>query len=373
MKLASKLCIDNSRIESTWQAREKLKKASNVSVQQAIMSFHSDIKNGPDFVCSCCHRLMDSKSVVSCNPAKYTKCSNNLLECVFSADLRYVSDTGNEWVCKTCDRALKRGVMPLQAKANGLQLSEIPPELSDLNALELGLVCLRVPVMKMVAWPSGGQGSVRGPAVSVPSRVGAICSMLPGLPSQSGLVPLKLKRKLACRGHYMYDYITPQGPLDALAFLEANNPLCADIAVDEEWLEAAMANDAELCECLVEQQDDSDEQPSDAVQPVVDSRDSVAGVAPPGAPNEIAMDCSDSDDALLAAVHKLEAIAGQNGFTIHDGLYDGSCVFGAVAYQLSRTSICDFDSNTLRQTVADCLGAGGASCCDFFVSASSSG
>ena len=72
------------------------KKASNVSVQQAIMSFHADIKNGPDFVCSCCHRLMYSKSVVPCNPAKYTKCTNNLLECVFSADLRYVSDTGNE-------------------------------------------------------------------------------------------------------------------------------------------------------------------------------------------------------------------------------------------------------------------------------------
>ena len=68
---------------------------------------------------------MYSKSVVTCNPAKYTKWSNNLLECVFSADLRYVSDTGNEWVCKTCDRALKRGIMPLQAKANGSQLSEI--------------------------------------------------------------------------------------------------------------------------------------------------------------------------------------------------------------------------------------------------------
>ena len=54
------------------------KKASDVSVQQAIVSFHSDIKNGPDFVCTCCHRLMYSKSVVSCNPAKYTKCSNTL-------------------------------------------------------------------------------------------------------------------------------------------------------------------------------------------------------------------------------------------------------------------------------------------------------
>ena len=164
------------------------KKASDVSVQQAIMSFHSDIKNGPDYVCTCCHRLMYNKSVVSCNLAKYSKCSNNLLECVFSADLRYVSDTGNEWVCKTCDRTLKRGVMPLQAKANGLQLSEIPPELSDLNALELRLICLRLPFMKMVALPSGKQRSIHGPAVNVPSKVDTICNMLPRLPSQSELV-----------------------------------------------------------------------------------------------------------------------------------------------------------------------------------------
>ena len=183
------------------------KKASDVSVQQAIMSFHSDIKNGPDFVCSCCHRLMYNKSVVPCNLAKYSKCTNNLLECVFSADLRYVSDTGNEWVCKTCDRALKRGAMPLQAKANGLQLSQIPLELSDLNALEVRLICLRVPFMKMVALPSGKQRSIHGPAVNVPSKVDTICNMLPRLPSQSELVPLKLKRKLAYRGHYMYDYI----------------------------------------------------------------------------------------------------------------------------------------------------------------------
>ena len=56
------------------------------------------------------------------------------VKCVFSADLRYVCDTGKEWVCKTCDRALKRGVMPLQAKANGLQLTDIPTELFNLNA-----------------------------------------------------------------------------------------------------------------------------------------------------------------------------------------------------------------------------------------------
>ena len=39
-------------------------------------------------------------------------------------------------VRKTCDRALMRGSMPLQAKADGLQLCQVPFELTGLNALE---------------------------------------------------------------------------------------------------------------------------------------------------------------------------------------------------------------------------------------------
>ena len=140
------------------------KRNSYVSVEQAIALFHCDIKKGPDFVCTCCHRMMYSKSVVPCNLAKYSKCSNDLLKNVFSADNHYISIDGNEWVCLTCDRALKRGVMPLQAKANGLKLSQIPADLSDLNALELRLICLRLPFMKMVVLPSGKQRSI--PAVN---------------------------------------------------------------------------------------------------------------------------------------------------------------------------------------------------------------
>ena len=183
--------------------------------------------------------------------AKYSKCSNDLLKNVFSSDHRYISNDGNEWVCLTYDGALKRGVMPLQAKANGLQLCIVPPELSDLNALELRLISLRVPFMKMVALPSGKQRSIHGPAVNVPSKVDTICDVLPRFPSE--LVPLKLKRKVAYRGHY---YITPQKLLDALRFLKANNHLYADINVNEQWVEAAMANDEELCKHLVEQDDE---------------------------------------------------------------------------------------------------------------------
>ena len=83
--------------------------------------------------------------------------------------LRYVGDTGSEWVRNTCDRALKRGVMPLQAKANGLQLSDIPTELSGLNALELRLICLHLPLINMVTLPCGKQKSIHGPAVNISS------------------------------------------------------------------------------------------------------------------------------------------------------------------------------------------------------------
>ena len=70
----------------------------------------------------------------------------------------------------------------------------------------------------------------------------------------------------------------------------------ADIAVNTEWLETAMANDAELCECLVEQQNDCDKQPNDSTdKPIVDS-DNCGDSPVTASPVEIAMDCSDNAD-----------------------------------------------------------------------------
>ena len=108
-----------------------------MSVEDATSAFHSEVRVGADFVCTCCHRMMYRKSVFPCNKVKYTKASTDVLRKVFSADFAYISSDGKEWMCKTCDRALKRGSMPLQAKANGLHLCEVPPALSGLNALEL--------------------------------------------------------------------------------------------------------------------------------------------------------------------------------------------------------------------------------------------
>ena len=125
----------------------------------------------------------------------------------------------------TCDGSLRSGCLPVQSKANGMELSSIPPELSCLNPLELRLISLRVPFMKMIALPSGKQRCMHGPAVNVPSKIDNVCTMLPRLPSQCELVPLKLKRKLMYTGHYMYDYVSPEKLIDALKCLKASNPL----------------------------------------------------------------------------------------------------------------------------------------------------
>ena len=140
------------------------KTASNISVESVIANFHVKCKSGPDFVCTICHRMMYRKSVVPCNRSKYTKATIEVLEKVFAKEFEYVCADGRLWVCSTCDGALKRGNMPVQAKANGLGLQPIPPELNCLNAMELRLVSLCVPFMNIVTLPTGKQHCIHGPA-----------------------------------------------------------------------------------------------------------------------------------------------------------------------------------------------------------------
>ena len=66
---------------------------------------------------------------------------------------------------------------------------------------------------------------------------------------------------------------------------------------------------------------------SDDVQPIANC---VANVA---SSTDIAIECSDCNDPLLSAMHKLETIASQNGFTIHDVPADGDCMFSAIVYK----------------------------------------
>ena len=137
------------------QTRHKL-----LSIDEAMLVFHAKIKEGPDYVCTVCHCMMYRLGVVVYSRDNYCKGDPTILELVYSFE--YVCADGRQWICRTCNIHLKRGSLPVQAKANRLALPNVPNELCDLKPLELRLVCIRVPFMKLVALPTGKRGVFMG-------------------------------------------------------------------------------------------------------------------------------------------------------------------------------------------------------------------
>ena len=210
----------------------------------ASQAFISAVKEGPDYICVCCNRLMYRKTVQQFKEFNYNKAPSEFVM------PKSVSAQDKQWICKTCHSALKRGVLPAQAKANNLNLDDIPMELSDLNPLEIRLISLRIAFMKMVALPCGKQRAIHGPAVNVPTDLTPVCTLLPRLPSQTQMVPMKLKRKLCYKGHYMYQYVRPAKVLAALQWLKLNNSLYKDVEINSDWVSDAAKDDTELWEAL---------------------------------------------------------------------------------------------------------------------------
>ena len=305
------------------------------SIQTVIQEFLAKVKVGPDYVCTCCHRMLYRHAVIGFKSSKYTRASPELLREL--SEHAYIASDGHQWVCKTCDGALSRGNLPVQAKANGMVLDSQPAELSCLNALELRLISLRVPFMKMVALPSGKQRCIHGPAVNVPSKIDRVCTMLPRLPSECELVPLKLKRKLSYKGHYLYDYVSPQKLINALKWLKANNTLYADVDIADNWVENAIADDEDLVMSMLEQ--------PESMEHDGNTDTGVKVAVPPTSVN----------DPVSHYTDVLKVFAREHGYDIHDVPSDGNCLFSACAYQLQSIGRDVADASSLRLAVCENL------------------
>ena len=312
-------------------------------IDVVIHQFQTKVKLGPEYVCTCCHRMMYKQNVVPFKPTKYTKASDELLCKVTKHS--YVSF--DEWVCTTCNGSLCKGSLPAQSKANGMQVESVPPELSCLNPLELRLISLRVPFMKMVALPSGKQRCIHGPAVNVPSKLDKVCTMLPRLPSQCELVPLKLKRKLSYRAHYMYDYVSPEKVTNALKWLKANNPLYADVNIEDNWLDSALADDVELTTSMLEQPEAMDDSSN---EPESNNHEQLVNTYG----DNVSNDEQCISNPVIICTDMLKAFVKQYGFSVHDMPGDGDCLFSAVAYQLQNVGH-NVNKSSLRQLVANYL------------------
>ncbi|XP_061601162.1 uncharacterized protein LOC133463585 [Cololabis saira] len=211
--------------------------------------FLDKVKDGPDFVCCVCHRLMFRNQVLTCKQTDYSKnkalgalankcITENYLhrcskDCVLPCPLIARSQL---WICYTCHSKLKKGVLPPESSVNNLNVDPVPLELSCLNSLEQHLIALHIPFMKMLALPKGGQNGVHGPVTCVPANIVQTSNMLPRSNMEGALLRVKLKRKLTYKGHYEYQFVDTMRVRNALKYLKQTNVLYRDIDFNEEWI-----------------------------------------------------------------------------------------------------------------------------------------
>ena len=81
----------------------------------------------------------------------------------------------------------------------------------------------------------GGHYKVNGPPVNVAATLDQIIEILPCMPSDLQLHPIKLKHKLVYKNCYMYDMIHRDHVISAITWLKEHNSHYADIELNEHW------------------------------------------------------------------------------------------------------------------------------------------
>ena len=81
----------------------------------------------------------------------------------------------------------------------------------------------------------GGHYKVNGPPANVPATLDQIIDILPHMPSELQLHPVKLKHKLEYKNHHMYNMICRDHVISAITWLREHNSYYTDIKLNEHW------------------------------------------------------------------------------------------------------------------------------------------
>ncbi|XP_049908659.1 uncharacterized protein LOC126395316 [Epinephelus moara] len=238
------------RVMDSVRLSRKQRMEKSVDFGFVMEQFLEKVRDGPDFVCCVCHRLLFRNQVQSCVrevygtslatagiaeqciSEKYLHRCND--QCVVPCQL--VLSRGQLWICHTCHRKISAGEMPAECWSNNLDVDPVPPELGCLNSIEQHLIALHIPFMKMLALPKGGKNGVHGPVTCVPANITQTSNVLPRSSMEGSLVQVKLKRKLTYKGHYEYQFVDPLHVRQALEYLKRTNVHYRDTEFNEEWI-----------------------------------------------------------------------------------------------------------------------------------------
>ena len=204
----------------------------DLTIEESIKKFHSDISIGPLYVCSCCHQTWFRKSVSMLKNTHISAESRRL----YCTDFTSVGN--EEWICHTCLSALRESKPPKLSVANGMKWPDKPPEL-NLHQLEERLIALRIPFMQIRELPRGGQYSLKGNVINVPVDIQPTINCLPRPMDENFTVAIQLKKKLSYKKVDFKENVRLLRVLSALHWLMNNSELYkkSGIVVDDNWFQ----------------------------------------------------------------------------------------------------------------------------------------
>ncbi len=204
------------------------RKRQRLTCDALIESFHNSIECGPEYICTCCDQLWYRSSVQLCKSSKYDLCSQNIKKlCITNVK----SVDNNEWICNSCHSNLLVGKLPKFSKANNMGFPK-KPEILNLTSLEERMISPRIPFMQLRELPRGGQLSIHGNVVNVPADVTLTVNSLPRPIDELQTIPIKLKRRLAYKHHYLMENIRPLKVLKAAQYLVETSQLFRDEGIE---------------------------------------------------------------------------------------------------------------------------------------------
>ena len=144
-----------------------------------------------------------------------------------------ISHDGQLYIWKTCEKLLRKKNIPCQASCNKRQVVFLPEELKNVRRLERTLVPSRILFKKVTFMLKGNSPKMKGSLCNISiSEVFDTCKALPRPPDSSGLVIVKLKRKVEYRSHELFKPVRPVFVEKFVNFLKSHNPLYSDIEIN---------------------------------------------------------------------------------------------------------------------------------------------
>ena len=203
------------------------------SFSESVNKFKEAINASSLYVCSCCHQTWFQHSIKKVSSLNESSFNTDLLNKCLTG---YISVGNCEWICNTCLYNIKQGKIPKLSVINGMKFPYKPPELNISN-LEERLISLRIPFMQIRALNSGGQFSLKGPVVNVPTEIEPTIHALPRLQKKTETIPVKLKKMKEFKHAVVTENVRPHAVLAALKTLLDTSQLYkeADITVDDKW------------------------------------------------------------------------------------------------------------------------------------------